>query len=72
MIGLNLKTNKQRIHRAMDIIQHVCKITHDDWYEFFEILTAAEKQANQDSVETVCSLQKNLNSNHLRLMNHFH
>ena len=34
----------------MDIIQHVCKITYDDWYEFFEILTAALKQANQDSV----------------------
>ena len=44
------KAFKQRIDRAMDIIQHVCKITHDDWYEFFEILTAAEKQANQDSV----------------------
>ena len=44
------KAFKQRIDRAMDIIQHVCKITYDDWYEFFEILTAAEKQANQDSV----------------------
>ena len=28
------KAFKQRIDRAMDIIQHVCKITYDDWYEF--------------------------------------
>lgn len=40
-----------RVDRAMNTIQYVCKVSEEDWYGFFEILTKAETQANQASID---------------------
>ena len=44
------KAFKERIDRAMDTIQYVCKIKKEDWFEFFDILTAAERRANYEAI----------------------
>ena len=41
---------RDRVRRALDTIQYVCKVSEEDWFGFFETLTIAEKRANQDSI----------------------
>lgn len=41
---------KGRVQRALDTIHYVCKISNHDWFGFFETLTVAETQANQESI----------------------
>ena len=41
---------RDRVQRAVDTIQYVCKVSEEDWFGFFETLTIAEKRANQDSI----------------------
>ena len=40
-----------RVDRAMDTIQHVCRVAPERWDGFFETLTQAETRANQDAIE---------------------
>ena len=42
---------KGRVNRAMNTIKHVCQISEEDWHEFFEELSNAEKKANSDAIE---------------------
>jgi len=42
---------KRRTERALDTIQHVCRVTPKAWDGFFETLTRAETRANEDLVE---------------------
>ena len=42
---------KQRAQRAVDTIRWVCKIDESTWFQFFEVLSSAEKLANQASIE---------------------
>ncbi|NBQ02526.1 MAG: adenylosuccinate synthase, partial [Opitutae bacterium] len=37
---------RDRVQRAVDTIQYVCKVSEEDWFGFFETLTIAEKRAN--------------------------
>ena len=39
-----------RLQRAVDTIKHVCRVTAEDWFGFFETLTIAETRANQESL----------------------
>ena len=39
-----------RLQRAIDTIKHVCKVSEEDWFAFFETLTTAETRANQESL----------------------
>ena len=39
-----------RLQRAIDTIKHVCKVSEEDWFAFFETLTIAETRANQESL----------------------
>jgi len=41
-----------RIKRAMDTIRHVCKVSEQDWNNFFQTLTTAEKKANIESINS--------------------
>ena len=41
---------KGRVNRAMNTIKHVCQISEEEWHEFFEELSNAEK-ANSDAIE---------------------
>ncbi|MEK9986287.1 MAG: adenylosuccinate synthetase, partial [Opitutae bacterium] len=41
---------RDRVQRAVDTIQYVCKVSEEDWFGFFETLTIAEKRANQESI----------------------
>ena len=41
---------KHRVQRALDTIQHVCKVNDEDWFGFFDTLTSAEKHANHESI----------------------
>jgi len=41
---------RDRVRRAVDTIQYVCKVSEEDWFGFFETLTIAEKRANQESI----------------------
>lgn len=45
-----VKLVEQRLHRALDIIKWVCKVSKQDWYDFFDTLTKAETQANHASI----------------------
>ncbi|MAH13407.1 MAG: adenylosuccinate synthase [Verrucomicrobia bacterium] len=40
----------RRADRALDMIQHVCRVTPERWASFFDILTEAETRANQESI----------------------
>ena len=42
---------KRRMERAMDVIQHVCKVEPSVWNSFFELLSAAELRANQETID---------------------
>ena len=42
----------QRVKRAMDTIRHVCKVSEQDWNNFFQTLTTAEKNANIESINS--------------------
>lgn len=48
--SLFAKDLKFRVSRAIDTIQHVCKVKGEDWFKFFEILTTAETKANQEAI----------------------
>ncbi|MEM0965308.1 MAG: adenylosuccinate synthetase [Verrucomicrobiota bacterium] len=39
-----------RLERAIDTIKNVCKVTEDEWFEFFSKLTNAEKRANSAGI----------------------
>ena len=39
-----------RLQRAVDTIKHVCRVTAEDWFGFFETLTISETRANQESL----------------------
>ena len=39
-----------RLERAIDTIKHVCKVSEEDWFGFFETLKIAETRANQESL----------------------
>lgn len=41
----------QKANRACSIIQHVCQVSEDAWYGFFETLTQAELRANAEAIE---------------------
>ncbi len=38
-----------RMQRALDAIRYVCKVSEEDWNNFFSILSEAENKANQDA-----------------------
>ena len=40
-----------RTQRALDTIQHVCKVSPDTWDSFFDTLTQAETRANQEGMK---------------------
>ena len=40
-----------RLNRAMDTIKFVCKVSEEDWFGFFSILTEAESRANKSSID---------------------
>ncbi|MCH8474110.1 MAG: adenylosuccinate synthetase [Opitutales bacterium] len=42
---------EQRIDRALRTIQHVCRVSPENWSSFFQRLTEAEQRANQAAVE---------------------
>ncbi len=42
---------RERIARALDTIKYVCKITENEWFSFFDLLSKAESNANHASVE---------------------
>lgn len=42
---------KGRIQRALDTIQHVCKVNEVDWYDFFSTLSNAENRANKEAID---------------------
>ncbi|MEO0794169.1 MAG: adenylosuccinate synthetase [Verrucomicrobiota bacterium] len=46
-----VKRLRERMERATSIIQHVCQVSPEAWSGFFDILTNAEKRANQASVD---------------------
>ena len=41
---------KFRAQRALDTIQHVCKVSEEGWDSFFATLTQAEVRANQEGI----------------------
>lgn len=41
---------KGRVQRALDTIRHVCKVSEEDWFSFFENLTESESRANHESI----------------------
>ena len=45
------KKLREKISRAEDTIKYVCKVSEENWFEFFQILSEAEKKANIDSLE---------------------
>lgn len=40
-----------RMERACNVIRHVCGVTAEKWYSFFDTLTQAEQRANQASIQ---------------------
>ena len=40
-----------RVDRAMDTIQHVCRVAPERWDSFFDTLTQAETRANQEAID---------------------
>jgi adenylosuccinate synthase len=42
---------EQRCQRATDTIRYVCKVDESTWYQFFDLLSTAEKRANQASID---------------------
>jgi len=42
---------KERAQRTLRVIEHVCRVTHEDWFSFFDALTETEMRANQDSLD---------------------
>jgi len=42
---------RRRMERALAVIQHVCQVDEAVWHSFFEILSAAELRANQESID---------------------
>jgi len=42
---------QRRVDRALDTIQHVCKVDEGSWNRFFDTLTAAELRANQETID---------------------
>lgn len=45
------KKMRQRVHRCMRTIQHVCEVSEQAWDAFFEELEIAEIRANQEAIE---------------------
>ncbi len=45
------KRFESRLDRAISTIRHVCKVSADEWFQFFEILSEAETRANQRVIE---------------------
>ncbi len=41
---------RARFDRALKTIEHVCRVTPEDWFAFFETLTAAETRANEVAI----------------------
>jgi adenylosuccinate synthase len=41
----------QRAERAIRTIQHVCQVSEETWFEFFNKLTEAELRANAEAIE---------------------
>lgn len=41
----------QRIRRAMNVIEHVCRVPATQWFQFLDQLTQAELRANQPSID---------------------
>ena len=41
---------KQRIQRALKIIEHVCQVQPERWFAFFETLSQAELRAHQSLI----------------------
>jgi adenylosuccinate synthase len=41
----------QRVDRAMRTIQHVCRVSEAVWSEFFDVLIAAERRANEEAIK---------------------
>jgi len=42
---------RERMDRAVCTIKHVCQVSEEVWYSFFERLTDAETRANQNSLQ---------------------
>lgn len=42
---------KGRVQRAMNTIQHVCKVSPGEWNSFFETLSEAELRANAEAIK---------------------
>lgn len=40
-----------KLKRASDIVQYVCKVSQEKWFDFFDKLTTAELRANSESVK---------------------
>lgn len=45
------KRLQARLDRAERVIKHVCRVPEEDWHNFFDILTTAEKRANADLID---------------------
>jgi adenylosuccinate synthase len=43
---------RQRADRAVRVIQHVCQVTPETWFSFFDKLTTAELRANGEGIES--------------------
>ena len=43
---------RERTDRSLAIIQHVCKVTPEAWFEFFRTLTEAETRANAEAIDS--------------------
>ena len=41
----------ERLDRAERVLKHVCQVPEEEWNNFFEILTRAEKRANAELIE---------------------
>lgn len=48
------RKHRQRIERALRIIEHVCQLRPERWPELFETLRTAETRANQETVDAGC------------------
>lgn len=42
---------RERMERAEHVIEHVCRVSRETWFDFFNNLTTAETRANQSSID---------------------